>query len=226
MVNVEVYPNDPKPYYGGQTQEVFQNKKFTLTPKNFADANSRYENKNIYKKDQRPYYGIGEEFKIISNAPNDKVAVPIELKELTYTFADNKNIKSLEQSLEKINGKESLNNISTSGKYMKDPRPYYDAGAYDRAVKTNKIIETIKNFKEDLKNTSNQPVFTEENFPVKTKVQNIINASKEDSNNLIANSYYYDVNRKSKFYSIILSLIFLIKSKWSCTSCIQYHRGS
>lgn len=201
----QIYANDPKPYYGGASQTTPSHNESFLTPKIFSDAKSRYENKNVYKKDQRPYYGVSEEFKVITNAPTDKVKVPIKLKDLTYSFADNKNIKYLENSLEKLNGRDSVNSISLSGKYMKDPKPYYDAGAYDRAVKSAKIVETIKNFKEDLKNEiSNGQVFVEENFPVKTKIQNIANANKEDVNLFIANSYYYDVNRNSKVFIIYL----------------------
>lgn len=191
-----VYDKDKKAYYGDISQpQNTASQGYTVTPKS-ADANSRYLNKVIYQKDQKPYYGNDREFKVLSNAPTDKVAVPIEMKDMTYTFPDQKNIKTLEQKLTEINSKESLNSISLTGKYMKDPNAYYDPTLPEKAAKTATIVETINTMKKDL--TYDGPVFTEENFPVKTKIQNIANASKEATNNLIADSYHYDVNRNRK----------------------------
>lgn len=213
----QIYSKDQKAYYGDVSQNLNKDlTNYNVIPKTFSDANSRYQNKNIYKKDQQPYYGTGEQFKVISNAPTDKVAVPIEMKELTYTFPDEKNIKTLENTLNNINGKESLNSISLSGKYMKDPNAYYDPTLYDKKMKSSIIIETINNMKEDLKNDikSTGQVFTEENFPIKTKIQNLANANKEDTNNMIAESYYYDVNKNSKMKIIkkLFLIIILIKN--------------
>lgn len=191
-----IYDKDPQAYYGIVSQpNKATEQAYTVTPKS-ADANSRYQNKVIYQKDQKPYYGNDRDFKVLSNAPTDKVAVPIEMKDITYTFPDVKNIRTLEQKLNQINAKESINSVSLSGKYMKDSTAYYDPTLNDKAAKTATIVETINNMKKDL--TYDGPVFTEENFPVKTKIQNIANASKEATNNLISDSYFYDVNRNRK----------------------------
>jgi len=40
------------------------------------------------------------------------------------------------------------------------------------------------------------PVFTEENFTVKTKIQNYPNLNREATNEFIKNSYYYDAKGK------------------------------
>jgi hypothetical protein len=40
------------------------------------------------------------------------------------------------------------------------------------------------------------PVFTEENFAVKTKIQNYSNLNREATNDMIAKSYYYDAQGK------------------------------
>ncbi len=197
-----IYDKDSKAYYGDVTQtKSAPQTGYTVTPKS-ADAYSRYQNKVIYQKDQKPYYGNDRDFKVISNAPTDKLSIPIELKDVTNTFPNEKNIRALEQKLSQINTKESLNSISLSGKYMKDPTAYYDPTLVDKAAKTATIVETLQEMKKGL--TYEGPVFTEENFPVKTKVQNIANASKETSNNLIADSYYYDVNRnRINLFSLI-----------------------
>lgn len=47
------------------------------------------------------------------------------------------------------------------------------------------------------------PVFTEENYKKKTKIQNYPNLNRESTNELIANSYYYEVKGKEgKFFYI------------------------
>jgi hypothetical protein len=189
-----IYNKDPKAYYGHISQPKLD-QAYNLIPKS-SDANSRYQNKVIYQKDQKPYYGNDRDFKLISNAPTDKISVPIEIKDIIYTFPNEKNISTLEQKLIKINAKESLNSISMSGKYMKDPNAYYDPTLNDKAAETANIVETINNMKKEL--TYDGPIFTEENFPVKTKVQNIANASKEATNKFIADSYHYDVNKNRK----------------------------
>lgn len=196
-----IYEKDPKAYYGEAREAPSNPQGFSVSPKIYSpEALSRYENKNIYKNDQVPYYGSGEEFKMISNKPRNKLTVPIEMKDITYTFPDPKNIKALEQTLNEINGKENINSVSITGKYMKDPVAYYDPTLLDKAEKTATIVETISNMKKDL--TFDGPIFTEENYPMITKVQNIKNSNKEDVNQLIANNYYYDVNRNRNFFSL------------------------
>jgi hypothetical protein len=202
MVGATIYDKDPKPYYGNVSNNLAQSG-YTVTPKTFESANTRYLNKSIYQKDQNAYYGNSDSFKVLSNAPKDRVAVPIELKELTYTYPDEKNIQILENNLKTLTGKESLNSISLTGKYMRDPSAYYDPTLDEKRMKAAQIVQTIEDMrneiKKDIKLTG--PVFTEENFHVKTKIQNIVNANKEDANKFIADSYYYDPNAKqSKFY--------------------------
>jgi hypothetical protein len=202
MVSSEkIYSKDQKAYYGDVSKNTnMDSTKYNIFPKTYLDPKNRYGNNQIYQNDQQPYYGSGHNFKVISNVPKDKIIVPIELKELTYTFADDKNIKSLEDTIHKINGRESLDSISLSGKYMRDPVAYYDPSLQEKKMKSAKILETINKLKEDLNNDIklNGQVFTEENFSIKTKIQNLANANKEKTNELIADSYYYDVNRNCK----------------------------
>lgn len=193
-----IYEKDTKAYYGEAPKPAANSQGYTVTPRVYSpEGNSRYENKNIYKLDQGPYYGTGEDYKVITNSPKSKLRVPIEMKDMTYTFPDPKNIRALEQTLNKINEREDINRVSLTGKYMKDPVAYYDPTLNEKATKSAEIVETISNMKKDL--TYDGPVFTEENFLVKTKIQNIKNANKEDVNSLIANNYYYEVNRNSNY---------------------------
>lgn len=212
-----IYEKDQRAYYGEAPKATVNAQNgYSITPKiysNSADANSRYENTNIYKNDQAPYYGTGEQYKLITNAQTDKVRVPIEMKDMTYTFPDPKNIRLLEQTLTKINGKEDINSVSATGKYVKDSAAYYDPTLYDKAEKTATIVETISNMKKDL--TYDGPVFTEQNYPLKTKIQNIKNANKEDVNDLIAQNYYYDVDRNRNFIFFTSKLAFTDSFKFA-----------
>jgi len=198
MPSQGIYDKDSKPYYGGDSLTQTNNSGYTVIPKIFTEANNRYGKNNIYQKDQQPYYGTGEPFKVISNAPTDRIPVAIEMKDLTQTFPDQNNIRILENALNQINAKESLNSISMTGKYMKDAKPYYDPTTEEKAMKSAAIIESINRMKAEM--TYDGPVFTEENFPVKTKVQNYANFNKEDTNEFIANSYHYPVDLNSNYF--------------------------
>ena len=93
--------------------------------------------------------------------------------------------------------KESLNSITASGKYFKDPAPYYDPSAEEHSQKISQTKDIIENMQNQLNSKSLQgPVFTEENFTVKTKIQNYSNLNREATNEFIKNSYYYDANKK------------------------------
>jgi hypothetical protein len=197
----KIYENDTKAYYGGDSP-VAANSGNNVTQRDFSEANSRYADKGIYSLDQAPYYGTGQDYKVLSSTPNDKINVSVELKELTDTYADEKNIKILENNLKNLTQKESLNSVSLSGKYIKDSAPYYDPSADEKNTKASQIAQTIENMKSEInENKSKQgPVFTEENFSVKTKIQNYANLNRESTNDFIANSYYYDAKGREGIY--------------------------
>merc|ERR1711957_227517 len=159
-------------------------------------GNSRYLGKDIYKPDQKPYYGTGVDYKVLSNMPKGMKSVPIELNDLKNTYADPKNIKILEHELERVTKKESLNSISLSGKYIPDAAPYYDPSAAEKRVKAEDISQKIANMKYELTKEKG-PVFTEENFKVQTKIQNYANLNREATNEFIKKSYYYEPMAKS-----------------------------
>lgn len=215
MTGAKVYEKDPAPYYGGEEKPAAAPSN-NVTPKNFPEANNRYLGKSIYSLDQAPYYGTGQDYKVLSNTPKDKVNVAIEIKELTDTYADEKNINILQNKLQKLTEKESLNSVSLSGKYIKDPAPYYDPSAEEKSQKASQISQTIENMQNEIRNKNLQgPVFTEENFTVKTKIQNYNNLNREGTNELIRNSYYYDAKGREckqilfNFYENYISFLIL-----------------
>lgn len=192
--SMKVYEKDQKAYYNADSLATTGNKKTTneINEKSSKDAYQRYLNKVIYQKDQKPYYSPTPEFQVFSNAPKDKIVTPIELKDdLMNTVSTYENLRNLEKNLAALNKKEDLNSVSMSGKYIKDPEAYYDAGQQDRNVKKQVISQAIEKIKEGLIDTTVD--YKEENFKVKTKVQNYQNANKENTNNMISESYYYDV---------------------------------
>merc|ERR1719362_112973 len=106
-----------------------------------------------------------------------------------------KNIKILEKELEKVTKKESLNSISLSGKYIPDAAPYYDPSAAEKSTKAADISQKIADMIYELTKEKG-PVFTEENFKVKTKIQNYANLNREATNEFIKKSYYYEPKAK------------------------------
>ena len=194
MTGAKVYEKDTSPYYGAEPKPAAEGSDIP-TPRVYPEANNRYEKKNIYMLDQAPYYGTGQDYKVLSNTPKDLVNVAIEIKELTDTYADEKNISILQNKLQKLTEKESLNSASLSGKYIKDPAPYYDPSADEKSQKSAQIAQTIDNMQNDIRYKQG-PVFTEENFTVKTKIQNYANLNRESTNDFIRNSYYYEARGK------------------------------
>lgn len=196
MTGAKIYEKDPKAYYGDVNTQNKKTEEFSVSPKIFPEANQRYERKDIYYLDQKPYYGTGRDYRVITNSPRGMKEVPIQLKELRTTYADANNINSLENDLKRLTEKESLNSISLSGKYFKDPTPYYDPAADERRLKAQTLSNTIENMKNELKENQKGPIFTEENFKIKTKIQNYSNLNREASNEFIKNSYYYEPHVK------------------------------
>jgi hypothetical protein len=196
MTGAKIYAKDNKAYYGSDAP--VEATEFNVAPKIIInkEANNRYLGKDIYKPDQKPYYGTGVGYKVLSNAPVGMKSVPVQLDDLKNTYADPKNIKILENELEKITKKESLNSASLSGKYIPDAAPYYDPSAAEKRTKAEDISAKIANMKMELAKDQKGPVFTEENFKITKKIQNYANLNREATNELIKNSYYYEAKAK------------------------------
>lgn len=201
---MKLYEKDQKAYYNAYSLSSNTNKKSTneINEKNSKDAYDRYLNKVIYQKDQRPYYSPTPEYQVFSNAPKDKIVTPIELKdELLDTASTYENLRNLEKNFVALNKKEDINSVSLSGKYVKDSEPYYDAGAQGRNEKKQVIAQAIEKIKEALIDKTVD--YVEENFKVKTKIQNYQNANKENTNEMIKESYYYETKGEYIFLNNI-----------------------
>lgn len=190
--SMKVYEKDQQAYYNAYSLGAGASKKSQdeINERNSKDAYSRYLNKVIYQKDQRPYYSPTPEYQVFSNAPKDRIVTPIELKDdLLSTASTYENLRNLEKNLLALDKKEDINSVSLSGKYMKDPEPYYDAGALGRNEQKQIISQAIEKVKEGL--IDNSVDYVEENYKVSTKIQNYQNANKENTNAMISESYYY-----------------------------------
>lgn len=111
------------------------------------------------------------------------------------TFASEKNINEIENNLKAVEKEESLNSISLSGKYMKDPKPYYDASKFDKNNKKVTIVESLEKLRKELINTG--PVLRQENFPFTNIIQNIQNSYEGETNDLTSDSNFIPVNLNS-----------------------------
>jgi hypothetical protein len=82
---------------------------------------------------------------------------------------------------------------------MKDPSAYYDPTAEEKNQKVLQISETLENMEDEIRKKNLQgEIFSEENFKVETKIQNYQNYNKEETNDFIKNSYYYDNGNREK----------------------------
>ena len=205
--SMKLYEKDQKAYYNAfslspNTNKLSENE---VNEKNSKDAYERYLNKKVYQKEQKPYYSPTPEYQVFSNAPNDRIVTPIELKDdLLDTISTYENLRNLEKNLVALNKKEDINIVSLSGKYLKDPEPYYDAGAQSRNEKKQVISHNIELIKEGLIDKSID--YVEENYKVKTQIQNYQNANKENTNAMIKETYYYEPKGNLYFFLLIFSL--------------------
>ncbi len=202
--SMKLYEKDKKAYYNAYSLSATTNRKQTneINEKNSKDAYQRYLNKVIYKKDPRPYYSPTPEYQLFSNAPKDIIVTPIEFRDdLLNTAATYDNLRKLQKNFVALNKKEDINSVSLSGKYVKDPEPYYDAGAQGRIEKKQVLAQAIENIKQGLIDKTVD--YVEENFKVKTKIQNYQNANKENTNSMISESYYYQPKGHYNFYSLL-----------------------
>jgi hypothetical protein len=194
---MNIYEKDKNAYYNANTiarKENDENMKNKLEYSKYA--NQRYVN-SIYKKDSAPYYSPTGEFRIFSNKPSDKLLIPIEIKDLTDQTPSIENLKNLEKTVEDLEKSENINNLSSSNKYVKDPKAYYDPSYQDKLEKKIQIKKAIQKVRSNLIDQKHN--FTEENFKIETKIENYKNTNKENTNELIGESYYYDLEKfKSK----------------------------
>lgn len=79
--------------------------------------------------------------------------------------------------------------------YQKDQAPYYDPSALSKQNKIEHLQNTIRDLAMKLNDNSEKPRY--ENVKIQTNVQNFSNKNKENTNKFIANSYYYDVDKKT-----------------------------
>jgi hypothetical protein len=190
MKTGSLYEKDPNAYYPFVNPPQMGTASMPVTP---PEAISRYGNSNIYPLDQKPYYAPnGGEFRVIVDMPKDKLNVPINLGDLSLTHADDKNVRKLEAKLQDLTRPESLNSVSMTGKYIPDAKAYYDPTAEEKTMNKIGLENTIVNMKADLLNP-NMPKFQFDTITSTPKVQNYQNKNKEETNEMIANSYHYPI---------------------------------
>lgn len=197
MKTGEVYSKDSQAYYPYVNPTSPTASMPTISPA----AKSRYGNSNVYQYDQKPYYGPSEPYRVIVNAPKDQVAVPIEFGDLTKTHADEKNLSRLQRELSTIDAPEKYSSLVNSGVYSADSKAYYDPTLPEKEAKKAELKTSIENMKEDLLHP-NIPNFQFEKVKASPKIQNYVNSNKEETNEFIANSYYYPVKKDAKGYDL------------------------
>jgi len=165
---------------------------------------NRYTN-NIYRNDQKPYYGPPEDYRVfnIPDIPDVDVSrvsiaflikIPIKLADLSDSIPSNKNIQELEKELNQlknyVSGPKFLYD-QTSKVYPIDAGAYYDPTLPDKQKRMKYLQERIDTLTKEMK-LNLKPVVAEVRS-VKLGVQNFKNKNKEETNGFIARSYYYPV---------------------------------
>lgn len=191
MRNGEVYSKDSNAYY-----PYVKEKNLFIGPP--PPKRRNYPN-SVYPLDQKPYYGPSDPYRLILNMPKDRVAVPIQLGDLTKTHASETNLKRMENELAMMDAPEPWVNINKSGTYLRDPKPYYDPTVPEKEMYKTKLKESIENMREDLLHP-NLPDLSKsfKRINASPMIQNYVNSNKEETNELIANSYYYPIKKDGK----------------------------
>ena len=188
-----VYEKDSAPYYDPTKPQI------ALPIKREYNIPMQRYTSNIYPLDQKPYYGPND-YRVYTNVPDDRVKVKVNLGDLTEKVASEKNIYKLKQQLDAIqnqyNGPKYLSKDSGEKEvYIKDQRPYYDPTLISRIKKIQHLNNTIADLEAQYNDNSAQPQLNL--IKVETHVQNFVNKNKENTNQFIAGSYHYDVNRST-----------------------------
>jgi len=111
-----------------------------------------------------------------------------------------KNIRELTKQLnhlnERIEGPKYMTH-DTKGRavYFKDPKAYYDPSLADKMRMKNKLQRNINELRSEL-NSNYRPTLIIGKAKASVKIQNFVNHNKEETNEFIAKSYYYPVNKQ------------------------------
>jgi len=195
--NNGIYANDTTPYYDPTKPQA-------VAPKPIPDqisALNRYKNQ-IYPLDTVPYYGPSKPFRhIVNGGGNDHFAIPAKIGNLEERTASQKNIDELKKQLDKLNdwieGPKYMSHDDKGREvYFKDAKAYYDPTMLDKRAQRAKLQAQIKSLTNEM-NDSEKPTLIVGKMKSSLSVQNFVNTNKEETNEFIANSYYYPVDKST-----------------------------
>lgn len=156
---------------------------------------------NYYEKDPYPYYGPQNDrpIKIPGNYKDDKFLTPIEIRDLSLLEDSDANKNRLKEEIKKIETED--NKVYNENYYFRDTKPYYDPTAEYKEKRKEQLTEALDKVTKDL--NKDQPIFSEENFTLRSKFQNYMNWNKEKNNNYIKNNFWTDAKGfDSNFFNI------------------------
>lgn len=148
-----------------------------------------------------PYYGPSKPFRAIVNGAGDHFSIPAKLAELEEREASAKNIAELKNQLSMLNkwieGPKYMTE-DTKGRevYFKDAGAYYDPTMPDKLAKKASLQALIASLEQEMK-SQEVPALIIGKMKANVKVQNFVNTNKEETNEFIAKSYYYPVDRST-----------------------------
>lgn len=191
-----LYTKDTAPYYDPTKPQARPIKKIP----NQAIALQRYTNQ-LYPLDKEAYYGPSNAFRPIVTGAADHFLVPSKLGEIEQRVATQKNIDELKKQLNKLNdwieGPKYMTK-DTQGRevYQHDAKAYYDPTLNDKLAQKASLQKQIRELTNEL-NDPEKPTLIIGKVKSSVQIQNRGNTNREETNEFIANSYYYPVDRRT-----------------------------
>lgn len=116
------------------------------------------------------------------------------------TLPTQSNINELKKQLDRLNdyieGPKYMTHDSKGREvYFKDPKAYYDPTVPDKLARKVHLQNQIRDLNNQL--ISDKPTLIVGKKISSVKIQNFVNTNREETNQFIANSYYYPVDRST-----------------------------
>jgi hypothetical protein len=191
-----LYTNDTAPYYDPTKPQAAPKK----TIPNQQVALNRYTNQ-IYQNDKVPYYSPTSPYRTYKTGGEGLVRTKIIMGNLEERNASQANIDELKKQYAKLEQNDAPKYLTHDAKgreaYFKDSAAYYDPTRMDKEIRKKTLRSNIINLTKELNSAANAVPLVVGVKKMTIHSQNFINNNREETNEFIAKSYHYDVDRST-----------------------------
>jgi len=198
MMTSQIDGNYTEPYY-----PYYDPLKHPFVPPHQIYEKRGHTSNEIYTLDKNPYYGPSKDFTIHDTTLSSGKTVNVTVADLAEVIASDDNIEELQKQLDNLNRyisgpKKLLSSEQFSQVYHKDPNAYYDPTSTDLFAKKAHLEKVIKELKTKKADDEKLKEIITETTSVETEkghvsIENKVNQDRENTNEYIANSFYYPV---------------------------------